>query len=187
MALDKGMKILVYCSDVPGAFDRVSRERLLAKLSAKGIHSKLVKLIGSWLEPRSASVVVGGAKSIPFTIKDMVFQGIVLGPQLWNLFFEDAKRASNEFLDEEIVYADDLNAFKIVPSSTTLESAQGSMDLVQHELHKWGAANQVIFDSAKESKHFLFRSEPFGEDFELLGVVFDNRLNMDDCCSCLGW
>ena len=179
MALDKGMKILVYCSDVSGAFDRVSSERLLAKLTAKGIHPKMVKLIGSWLEPRSASVVVGGAKSRPFTIKDMVFQGTVLGPQLWNLFFEDAKRAINEFFYEEMVFADDLNAFKVVPSRTTLTNALASIDLVQQELHKWGDANQVTFDPAKESKHVLSRSEPFGEDFKLLGVVFDNRLDMD--------
>jgi hypothetical protein len=178
-ALDKGMKILVYCSDVSGAFDKVSRDRLIAKLAAKGIHPKLVRLIAYWLEPRSASVVVGGAKSRPFTIKDMVFQGTVLGPQLWNLFFEDARKAINEFFYEEAVFADDLNAFKIVPSTTTLANAMASIDLVQQELHKWGAANQVTFDPAKESKHVLSRVEPYGEDFKLLGVVFDCRLNMD--------
>ena len=86
-SLGKGLKVLVYCSDVAGAFDRVPMERLLAKLRSKGIHPKLVKLIGSWLEPRQASVVIGGTTSKPFLIKDMVFQGTVLGPQLWNLFF----------------------------------------------------------------------------------------------------
>ena len=84
----------MYCSDVAGAFDRVSSERLLAKLEAKGIHPKLVKVISSWLEPRQASVVVGGRKSKAFLIKDMIFQGTVLGPQLWSLFFEDAKKGN---------------------------------------------------------------------------------------------
>ena len=79
-ALDAGLKVLVYCSDVSGTFDRVSMARLLAKLTATGIHPKLVKLIGSWLEPRRASVVVGGTTSKPFLIKDMVFQGTVVGP-----------------------------------------------------------------------------------------------------------
>ena len=36
-ALENGHKVLVYCSDVSGAFDKVSRERLLDKLAAKGI------------------------------------------------------------------------------------------------------------------------------------------------------
>ena len=40
----------VYCSDVSGAFDRVSAERLGDKLLCKGFHPKLVKLIASWLE-----------------------------------------------------------------------------------------------------------------------------------------
>jgi hypothetical protein len=178
-ALEKGMKVLIYCSDVSGAFDRVSRERLLNKLTAKGIHPKLVKLIGSWLEPRRASVVVSGAKSEEFLIKDMVFQGTVLGPQLWNLFFEDAKSAINEFMYEEIVFADDLNAYKVVPSTTSVATALGSLDNVQRELHKWGSANQVAFDPGKESKHVLSRSDPFGDDFKLLGVMYDCRLKMD--------
>jgi len=37
-ALDTGFKVLVYCSDVSGAFDKVSRMRLIDKLVAKGIH-----------------------------------------------------------------------------------------------------------------------------------------------------
>jgi hypothetical protein len=116
-ALDKGMKVLIYCSDVSGAFDKVSKKRLMDKLEAKGIHPKLLKVISSWLEPRKASVVVGGAKSAPFWIRDMVYQGTVLGPQLWNLFFEDACRAIQEFMFQEVVFADDLNAYKVVPST----------------------------------------------------------------------
>ena len=101
--MNAGLKVMVYCSDVAGAFDRVSSGRLLAKLEAKGIHPKLVKAIGSWLEPRQASVVAGGMKSKAFLIKDMIFQGTVLGPQLWNLRFGDATKAINEFMYEEIV------------------------------------------------------------------------------------
>ena len=169
----------MYCSDVSGTFDKVSRERLLDKLAAKGIHPMLVKLLGSWLEPRQASVVVGGAKSKPFRIQDMVFQGTVLGPQLWNLFFEDAAAAIKEHLYEEVIFADDLNAYKVVPSTTTLPIAMQSIDKVQAELHRWGTANQVTFDASKESRHVLSRTDPHGPDFKLLGVVFDCRLTME--------
>ena len=57
----------------------------MRKLEAKGIHLKLLKLlklIGSWLEPRRAPVVVGVTNLEPFRIHNMVYQGIVLGPQL---------------------------------------------------------------------------------------------------------
>ena len=65
----------------------------------------------------------------------MVFQGTVWGPLLWNLFFEDAASAIKEFLYEEIIFADDLNAYKIVPSSTTVDKAVESLSEVQKELH----------------------------------------------------
>ena len=42
----------------------------------------------------------------------MVYQGTVLGPTLWNLFFEDARAAINEVFFTEYVFADDLNAFR---------------------------------------------------------------------------
>jgi hypothetical protein len=159
--------------------------RLLLKLQAKGIHPKLIKLIGSWLEPRRATVAVGGEKSSPFRIQDMVFQGIVLGPRLWNLFFEDAAASIKEWMYEEIIFADDLNAYKIVPSSTTVDKAMESLGNVQKELHRWGAAKQVTFDSGKESNHVLSRTEPHGEDFKLLGVVFDCKLDMQSAIGSL--
>jgi hypothetical protein len=179
-ALDKGRKVLVYCSDVSGAFDKVSKNRLMQKLEAKGIHPKLLKLISSWLEPRSASVVVGGTKSEPFRIQNMVYQGTVLGPQLWNLYFEDAYKAIREFMFDEIVFADDLNAYRIVPASTSIEKGTEVMELVQGELHRWGAANQVSFDPGKESMHILSRTDPYGMDFKLLGIIFDCKLEMEN-------
>ena len=115
----------------------------------------------------------------------MVFRGTVLGPQLWNLFFEDAAAAINEFFYEEVIYADDLNAYKVVPSTTTAENAMMSIDKVQDELHHWGAANQVTFDSSKESKHILSRTCPHGDDFKLLGVIFDCKLDMMSAISSL--
>ena len=158
--LDKGRKVAIYCSDVAGAIDRVSSKRLLDKLEAKGIDSKVIKVIGSWLESRRASVVVAGESSTPFCIQDMVYQGTVLGPQLWNLFFEDAATAIREYMFEEVVHADDLNAYKELLGSTANEKSIEAVDKVQAELHAWGEANQVVFDPAKESKHVLSRTDP---------------------------
>ena len=110
----------------------------------------------------------------------MVYQGTVLGPQLWNLYFEDAATAIREFLFEEVVLADDLNEYKIFPSSTPNDIALKAIDNVQQELHMWGDANQVSFDAKKESRHILSRTEPLGPDFKLLGVEFDCGLEMEN-------
>ena len=94
-------------SDVSGAFDRVRAERLLEKLRCKGLHPTMVALTESWLQQRTAHVVVEGQFSDKMVLKSMVFQGTVLGPSLWNLFYEDARRAIHETGFEEIVSADD--------------------------------------------------------------------------------
>ena len=67
----------------------------------------------------------------------MVYQGTVWGPWLWNIFYEDARQALHAMSYLEIVYADDLNAFREFslqePNSYLMECAKGC----QQELHKW--------------------------------------------------
>ena len=48
----------------------------------------------------------------------------------------------------------------------------------QASLHRWGAANRVSFDPAKEGFVVIRRQKAIGEDFKLLGVSFDAQLLM---------
>ena len=105
-------KFAIYCSDVSGAFDRVGRERLLDKLRARGVKPELVILIASWLRQRVANVLVGGQNSTAQMLDNMVYQGTVWGPWLWNIMYEDARYAIRECGFTEIVYADDLTVGK---------------------------------------------------------------------------
>ena len=113
-------------------------------------------------------------------LSNVVFQGTVTGPMLWNLFFEDARKALNEYLFEEAAYADDLNGYRIFASATSDESIESSIKLCQLELHEWGRANQVTFDPAKESWHILSLTNAVGENFKTLGINFDGALTMAD-------
>jgi len=125
------------------------------------------------------------------TLMNMVYQGTVTGPTLWNLFFEDSRHAINETFFTEIVYADDLNAYRIFPFSSDNVAIKASLNNCQQELHKWGAANQVVFDSDKESQHVLSLTDPLGDTFKLLGVTFDSELSMaesiSELVSAAGW
>ena len=118
--------------------------------------------------------------SIAMLLQDMVFQGTVLGPTLWNLFFEDARTALNEWFFEEVVFADDMSAYRVFMPDTCNETIMKTIKSVQHELHTWGRANQVDFDAKKESAHILSLTEPVGDSFKLLGVTFDVALTMSD-------
>ena len=79
----------MYCSDVSGAFDRVDADLLLRKLSSLNLNARLLKVIRSWLSDRRGFVIVCGKKSFEMRLRNMVFQGTVLGPTLWNAFFGD--------------------------------------------------------------------------------------------------
>ena len=123
LTLNERGKVIVYNSDVAGAFDRVSVERLTTKLQAKGFHPRLIEVIKSWLQQRRAKVVVGGETSDDIFLHNMIFQGTVLGPPLWNIFFEDARLPINENSFKEIVFADDLNAYKALKGTVRNKTA----------------------------------------------------------------
>ena len=184
-------KIAMYCSDVSGAFDRVSADLLLTKLRSFGLHEDILGVLRSWLRNRPAHVLVSGARSQAMNLSDMVFQGTVWGPSLWNAFFGDAAWAIRFADFELVVYADDLNAFREYPLGTCETVIVEDLQLCQVELHTWGVANQVTFDAAKEHMAILSHHEPFGENFVLLGVEFDARLCMNkavhNCVVEVGW
>jgi len=178
LGLSDGHKIAVYSSDVSGAFDRVSSERLLEKMGAKGVHRDVIQVVKSWLRGRTAMVVVDGAFSRPMRLADMVYQGTVWGPGLWNTFYEDARHAVNQHGFQEVVYADDFNSFKLFPRSASNYTISAELRQCQSSLHRWGRANQVTFDAGKEHLCIISTTDPQGDPFEILGVEFDLKLQM---------
>jgi hypothetical protein len=110
----------------------------------------------------------------------MVFQGTVIGPDLWNLFFEDARLAINEWHYTEVAYADDLNAYRVFNGRCDNADLLKSIAFCEKELDRWGNANQVAFDPAKESRHILSLADPCGNSFKLLCLIFDMALDMGE-------
>ena len=123
---------------------------------------------------------MGGSQSTSLRLENMVFQGTVWGPMLWNIFYADAAVAIRSKDFTEIVFADDLNAFKRYEAKETNEVILGEMKMCQEELLAWGRASQVMFDAGKESRHILSRTQAYGDPFVLLGVCFDCKLLMSD-------
>jgi len=162
------------------AFDRVSTLNSLEKLRRSVIHSSVVDVIADWLVGRRGEVIVQGASSVSFPLSNMTYQGTVWGPPLWNLFFADAPLALRKCAFQEVIYADDLNAFRVFLNSVSNDFVLCQLRRCQFELHQWGAANCVTFDSEKESFHIISRSSSFGSSFRLLGVQFDLQLTMQE-------
>ena len=142
-AFNARRKIGIYCSDVSGAFDRVDGVRLLTKLKAMGLPAQIMNMVKKWLRERKARVIVGGASSGECPLRDMVYQGTVLGPILWDLFFADARIPIRDAKFEEIIYADDLNAMREYSASVAGDTILRDCKRCQKNLHQWGEANRV--------------------------------------------
>ena len=98
-------------------------------------------------------------------MSDMAYQGTVWGPPLWNTYFSDACIAIRGTGFDEVVYADDLNAFRPILQCVSNPAAQGMMSECQSALHEWGRANQPVFESTKESVTIISRLDPDGNNF----------------------
>ncbi len=190
-SFSEGKRVALFSSDVSGAFDRISSHRLHAKLQASGLHPSVVRVLESWLQPRTAEIVVNGSRSRPLRMVNMIYQGTVFGPCLWNLFYSDVRIAVHASGFTEIIFADDLNSHKALGPEISDETAFALLDACQTEIHAWGRANSVSFDSAKEGKYILSLSAPVGGNFRILGIDFDCKLAMHDaiyeCAVEAGW
>ena len=177
-SLNCGSKVGVYCSDVHGAFDKVSAERLMQKLSSLNLNRQMLSVIRSWLGDRQGYVIVNGSRSEPMTLKNMVFQGTVWGPSLWNSYFGDCICAICGCGFQVVIYADDCNAFKAYARTASNDRILEDMRVCQGALHRWGHANAVTFDAGKEDFMIISTTEPYGGPVKLLGIEFGAKLLM---------
>ena len=85
----------------------VSAPQLLEKLQAAGMPEDVITVIRSWLRKQTANVIVGGKTSQDICLENMVFQGTVWGPSLWNAFYAVSRRFIQKRDIQEIIFADD--------------------------------------------------------------------------------
>ena len=175
----------MYCADVAGAFDRVDAERLVEKLQGLGVPHYLVKVLKSWLQPRGAQVILEGVRSRVLKLANMVFQGTVLGPPLWNAFYADCRTAVVKCGFQDLFFADDLNCWKTFSAKTSNSELLDAAGKCQEEVHTWGTGNRVLFDTGKESRHVLSHTNPEGGNCKVLGVEWDTKLLMHNAAETL--
>ena len=142
------------------------------------MHPKILDLLQNWLGDRTGFVIVDGKASKPLTLSNSVFQGTVLGPPLWNVFYADCRLAIHSEHFTETVFADDCNCYRFFASSVPDSVVSNAMRSCQAQLHEWGLANQVSFDPSKESFHIFHDRHSSGDYFPLLGVTFDAKLTI---------
>ncbi|KAG0710838.1 putative RNA-directed DNA polymerase from transposon BS [Chionoecetes opilio] len=189
-SLGSGPPSLVIALDIAGAFDCKWHKGLLAKLEQLGITGHLLALFSSFLHSRSLRVVVNRSTSATYPMEASVPQGSVLGPILWNIYFNDLQN-----LHVASAYADDCT----VSHSYTREETANVIDDANRQLGDitaWGRRWQVQFAAEKTQAMVILRSREdsrllegklkFGDDtlaikdsINILGVEVDSRLSFD--------
>ena len=80
-----------------------------------------------FLAPRLACVAVDGSLSLEFVLQNMIFQGTVLGPWLWNVYFADVHEAAARNGACERKFADDLSVSKDYARTVANEEVVGEI------------------------------------------------------------
>ena len=88
-AIDKGKLAGALLTDLSKAFDCINHELLIAKLEAYGFDHKSLTYIYSYLSNRMQRTKVNGSSSTWTDITVGVPQGSILGPLIFNIYFND--------------------------------------------------------------------------------------------------
>jgi len=179
LAICKGLKIGAYLGDISGACDRVFKDYMMAKLQAAGVGPAFLNFLDSYLDPRVGQVAVEGELSDEFTIANSVFQGTVLGPTLWNLFFSDVATPATMAGGDEAMFADDLNVFQQFDKDEPPDNINNKLEECRTHVHKWGRTNRAVFDPGKKHTRITHPQFAEGDPFKLLGLMVDCKLVMD--------
>ena len=108
----------------------------------------------------------------------MIYQGTVLGPILWDVFFEDVYIPVRKSGFKEISFADDLNSYRRYNGGVDNKLMKKHAHKCQAEVHMWGKAKQITFEPTKESISIISNTDAEGPDFKLMGLWFDTALSM---------
>ena len=179
------VKLGIYLADISSAFDKVSRTLLLAKLAQLGVAESFLDFLNSYLLSREGYVAVEGVLSECMMLTDIVYQGTVLGPSLWNAFFGDIATYVPEDGQHCQIFADDLKVDASCPEAMSNDVLKASLGEAQHRAHEWGERNRVTFDPTKESIRIIHPTQGDAEEFVLLGTLFDCQLTMSPCIDSL--
>ena len=106
-------------------------QKILAKCGRAGLHPKFLRILSSWVYGCTTRVDVNRIASQACPLKNMVFQGTMLGPLLWNVSFKDIGTILHEHSFQDLIFADDLNGMRLYPTYMQDHLIRADVDAMQ--------------------------------------------------------
>ena len=166
--LDKGSIAGAVFLDLSKAFDTVSHDRLIKKLSTIGFSQETIHWFTCYLSNRTQVTSVGLEKSTTKPVQVGVPQGSILGPLLFLIYVNDLPSTVNNC--DITLYAYDTVLFCSAKSAIELEQKLNS-DLPN--LSHWFAANRLTLNTSK-CKFLVFASNAKLTRLNNISLLIDN-------------
>ena len=177
--------------DVSGAFDNVSRPRLLHNLRKRRINTTLVRWIGSFLSDRSTTLKLQEYTAPSAPVETGVPQGSPLSPILYLFYNADLIEACQGENTESVGYIDDVS---ILAVGLTTQHTCKTLKTIHRKAETWARQHGSEFAPAKYELVHFSRMREVDLDHPLrlphatiaaspscryLGVHMDSRLRWD--------
>ena len=182
--------------DLSKAFDTLGHSTLLAKLPAYGIDGNELLWFTDYLFGRQQYVQLGKSTSSMQPVYSGVPQGSILGPLLFNLYFNDL--ADRVLIANVLLYADDTVLYfagkdvGIIENTLNRELEEVARYLDENELVinlKKGKTEAMLFGTAKRLSlkdrelNIKYRGTEINitKEYTYLGYTLDNTLKLNRC------
>lgn len=179
---EKGLDTHASFYDLTKAFDCVSHNILLKKLSYYGFGDDSISLMGSYLKDRFQFVSYNGQHSSNEIIRFGVPQGSVLGPTLFLIYINDITNAQHD--SNLILFADDMTTYRSY--NPILIDPNITVGDMQSNIQNWFLANGLCLNSSKtQLVNFSLRmgGRPLvgaSGTAKFLGVYLDSKLTWEE-------
>lgn len=176
---------VLVCLDIKNAFNSVPWRRIVKAVEKRRISPYLVRVIKAYLSNRS--LMMGDSEMMDITCG--VPQGSVLGPTLWNIFYDEVLRIRVPDGVKMIAYADDL---ALVVEGISSEEIKEITTIAIKRVTQWMTRQGLSIAQEKTETVMLvgrrkIRSMSFEvagrrvdtqESVKYLGVVFERNMRM---------